>query len=78
MDQVFGVSESAERTPSVEYAHLGQQDLPAARDGARAGRAATDAKLPTAHALCGRALLAARQAQADMERAFHEGARPGQ
>jgi tetratricopeptide (TPR) repeat protein len=70
VDRVFGAGESAEAHLLMGTAHLGQQDYPAARtELARAVQ--LNAKLPTAHALYGRALLALGE-QADAERAFHE------
>ena len=70
VDRVFGAGESAEAHLLMGTAHLGQQDYPAARtELARAVQ--LNARLPTAHALYGRALLALGE-QAAAEHAFHE------
>jgi protein O-GlcNAc transferase len=70
VDRVFGAGESAEAHLLMGIAHLGQHDYPAAKiELERAVR--LNPKVPTAHALYGRALLALGE-QADAERAFHK------
>ena len=70
VDRVFGAGESAEAHLLMGIAHLGQHDYPAAKiELERAVR--LNPKVPTAHALYGRALLALGE-QAQAERAFHQ------
>lgn len=70
VDRVFGAGESPEAHLLLGVAHLGQQDYPAAKiELERAVQ--LNPKLPTAHSLYGRALLALGE-QADAERAFHQ------
>ena len=70
VDRVFGAGESAEAHLLMGIAHLGQQDYPAAKtELERAVK--LNPKVPTAHSLYGRALLALGE-QADAERAFHK------
>jgi tetratricopeptide (TPR) repeat protein len=70
VDRVFGAGESAEAHLLMGMAHLGQHDYPAAKiELERAVR--LNPKVPTAHALYGRALLALGE-QADAERAFRQ------
>lgn len=70
VDRVFGAGESAEAHLLMGIAHLGQHDYPEAKiELERAVR--LNPKVPTAHALYGRALLALGE-QAQAERAFHQ------
>lgn len=69
IDRIFRAGESAEGHLLMGVAHLGQQDYPAAK--AELQRAVQlNPRLPTAHALYGRALLALGEQDA-AERAFH-------
>jgi tetratricopeptide (TPR) repeat protein len=70
VDRVFGAGESAEAHLLMGVAHLGQQDYPAAK-GELERAVRLNPKVPTAHSLYGRALLALGE-QADAERAFHQ------
>ena len=68
VDKIFGAGESAEAHLLMGIAHLGQQDYPAAKtELERAVR--LNPRLPTAHSLYGRSLLALGE-QAAAERAF--------
>jgi tetratricopeptide (TPR) repeat protein len=70
VERVFGAGESAEAHLLMGIAHLGQQDYPAAKtELERAVK--LNPRVPTAHSLYGRALLALGE-QADAERAFHQ------
>lgn len=70
VDRVFGAGESAEARLLMGIALLGQQDYPGAKtELVRAVQ--LNARLPTAHSLYGRALLALGE-QADAERAFQQ------
>jgi tetratricopeptide (TPR) repeat protein len=70
VDKIFGAGESAEAHLLMGIAHLGQQDYPAAKtELERAVR--LNPRLPTAHSLYGRSLLALGE-QAAAERAFRE------
>jgi tetratricopeptide (TPR) repeat protein len=70
VDRIFGAGESAEAHLLMGIAHLGQQDYPAAKtELERAVR--LNPRLPTAHSLYGRSLLALGEQQA-AERAFRE------
>jgi tetratricopeptide (TPR) repeat protein len=70
VDRVFGAGESAEAHLLMGTAHLGQQDYPAAKtELERAVK--LNPRLPTAHSLYGRALLALGE-QVEAERAFRQ------
>jgi tetratricopeptide (TPR) repeat protein len=68
VDRVFGAGESAEARLLLGMALLGQHDYPAAKDELKRA-VQLNPKLPGAHALHGRALLALGE-QAEAERAF--------
>jgi tetratricopeptide (TPR) repeat protein len=70
IDRIFGVGESAEAHLLTGIAHLGHQDYPAAKlELKRAVQ--LNPRLPTAHALYGRSLLALGEQDA-AQRAFRE------
>jgi tetratricopeptide (TPR) repeat protein len=70
IDRIFGVGESAEARLLMGIAHLGRQDYPAAK--AELQRALQlNPRLPTAHALYGRSMLALGEQDA-AERAFRQ------
>jgi len=70
VDRVFGAGESAEAHLLMGVAHLGQHDYPAAKiELERAVQ--LNPKVPTAHSLYGRALLALGE-QGQAERAFYK------
>jgi protein O-GlcNAc transferase len=70
VDRIFGVGESAEAHLLMGIAHLGQQDYPAAKTELKRALQ-LNPRLPTAHALYGRSLLAMGE-QELAERAFRE------
>jgi protein O-GlcNAc transferase len=70
VDRVFGAGDSAEAHLLMGMAHLGQQDYPAAKTELERA-VQMNPRLPTAHSLYGRALLALGEQEA-AERAFHE------
>jgi tetratricopeptide (TPR) repeat protein len=70
VERIFGAGESAEAHLLMGIAHLGQQDYPTAKTELQRA-VQLNAKLPTAHALYGRALLALGETEL-AERAFHE------
>lgn len=70
VERVFGAGESAEARLMMGIAHLGQQDYPAAKTELERA-VELNPKVPTAHSLYGRALLALGE-QAAAERAFHQ------
>jgi tetratricopeptide (TPR) repeat protein len=70
IDRIFGVGESAEAHLLMGTAHLGQQDYPAAKTELQRA-IQLNPRLPTAHSLYGRSLLALGE-QAAAERAFGE------
>jgi tetratricopeptide (TPR) repeat protein len=70
VDRVFGAGESAEAHLLMGVAHLGRQDYPAAKTELQQS-IALNPRVPTAHSLYGRSLLALGE-QAMAERAFAE------
>jgi protein O-GlcNAc transferase len=70
VDRVFGAGESAEAHLLMGLAHLGQHDYTAAKTELERA-VQLNSKLPAAHSLYGRALLALGE-QAQAERAFHQ------
>jgi protein O-GlcNAc transferase len=70
VERVFGAGESAEAHLLMGLAQLGQQDYPAAKTELQRA-IGLNARLPTAHSLYGRSLLALGE-QAAAERAFNE------
>ncbi len=70
VDRIFGAGESGEAHLLMGTAHLGRQDYPAAKTELQRA-IELNPRLPTAHSLYGRALLALGE-QADAERAFNE------
>jgi tetratricopeptide (TPR) repeat protein len=70
VDRIFGAGESAEAHLLMGIAHLGQQDYPAAKTELERA-IELNPRLPTAHSLFGRSLLALGE-QAAAERAFSD------
>ncbi|MEP6917150.1 MAG: tetratricopeptide repeat protein [Acidobacteriota bacterium] len=70
IDKIFGVGESAEAHLLMGTAHLGRQDYPAATAELRRA-VQLNPRLPTAHSLYGRSLLAVGEHEG-AERAFRE------
>ena len=70
VDRIFGAGESAESHLLMATAYLGRQDYPAARTELQRA-IQMNPRLPTAHSLYGRSLLALGE-QAPAERAFND------
>jgi tetratricopeptide (TPR) repeat protein len=70
IDRIFGVGESAEAHLLMGLAHLNRQDYPAAKTELKRA-VQLNARLPTAHASYGRAMLALGEHEA-AERAFRD------
>lgn len=70
VERIFGAGDSGEAHLLMGTAHLGRQDYPAAKTELQRA-VELNPRLPTAHSLYGRALLALGE-QADAERAFGE------